>query len=76
MKIKIQNTNDAFRVQERWNLMDYLKSGIKTVKENGAAIIAAQFFLEAFPRFKEIIINTELTEDVQADNKDRERNKR
>lgn len=70
MKIKIQNTNEAFRVQERWNLMDYLKSGLKIIKENGAAIIAAELFLEAFPRFKEITISTELTEDVQADNKD------
>jgi len=70
MKIKIQKTNEAFRVQESWNLMDYLKSGLKSVKENGAAIIAAEFFLEAFPRFKEITISTELTEDVQADNKD------
>ncbi len=50
--------------------MDYLKSGLKIVKENGAAIIAAELFLEAFPRFKEITISTELTEDVQADNKD------
>ena len=70
MKIKIQNTNDAFRVQERWNLMDYLKSDLKSVKEDGAAIITAQLFLMAFPRFKEITISTELTEDVQADNKD------
>lgn len=75
MKIKIQSTKEAFRIQEKGSMEEYLKNKLNN-EGNGAAIIAAEIFLESFPRFKEIIINTELTEDVQADNKDRERNKR
>ncbi len=70
MRMKIQNTNENIRVQEKWTLEEYIFKELKDKDESGAAIIAAQYFLEAFPRFKEIVLNTELTEDVQASNKD------
>ena len=69
MKIKIQNTNEAFRVQERSTLKEFLKNSLGK-ESNAGAIVAAEMFLETFPRFKEIILNTELTEDVQADHQD------
>lgn len=65
MKIIIQNTNEAFRIRERGTLKDYVKNHLGK-DENGAVILAAEVFLENFPRFKEIILNTELTEDVSS----------
>ncbi len=70
MKIKIQNTNEAVKIREIWELEEFCKKDKIKKEECGNAIIAGQFFLECFPRFKEIIINTEFTEDVQANIKD------
>lgn len=63
MKIKIQSTNEAFRIREKGTLKEFVKNHLGK-KETAEAIIAAQMFLETFPRFKEITLNTELTEDV------------
>jgi len=62
MKIKIQNTNEAVRVREVWEFEEFCKKDKNKNEECSKAIIAGQIFLECFPRFKEIIINTELTE--------------
>ena len=51
MKIKIQNTNEAFRVQERSTLKEFLKNSLGK-ESNAGAIVAAEMFLETFPRFK------------------------
>ncbi len=65
MKIRIQNTNEGLRVRETWNEKEYKKAISKNSgKVEGAIIIAAELFLDSFPRFKEMTINTELTDDV------------
>ena len=65
MKIRIQNTNEGLRVRETWNEKEYKKEISKNSgKVEGSVIIAAEYFLTRFPRFKEMIINTDFTDDV------------
>ena len=61
MKIRIQNTNEGLRVRETWNEKEYKKN---IGKVEGSVILAAEYFLSCFPKFKEMIINTDLTDDV------------
>ncbi len=61
MKIRIQNTNEGLRVRETWDEKEYKKN---IGKVEGSVIIAAEYFLACFPRFKEMIINTDFTDDV------------
>lgn len=70
MKIKVQKTEKAFIIQESCNLTELFKKHRIKKEESGAVVFAVEYLLECFPRFKEIIINTELTEDVQANIKD------
>ncbi len=65
MKIRIQNTSEGLRIRETWNEKEYKKEISRNCgKVEGAVIIAAEYFLDCFPRFKEMTINTELTDDV------------
>jgi hypothetical protein len=63
MKIKIQNTNEAITFQEIWpdkETSEIVKQDL--AKVNGDFFDLAQRFFECFPRFREIVFNTELTE--------------
>ncbi len=69
MKIKIQNTNEAITVQEEWPSKETCRKVIRDLSEvNKDFFDVAQKFFESFPRFKEIVFNTELTEDGKNNN--------
>lgn len=64
MKIRIQRTNEAISIQEKWQ--EHETEGLlkqELVSDNGNFFELAQMFFEHFPRFKEIVFNTELTKE-------------
>ena len=63
MKIKIQNTQEAITLEEMWpdkTASERVKKDLAEV--NGDFFDLAQSFFECFPQFREIVFNTELTE--------------
>lgn len=65
MRIKIQNTKEGVKIHERWTRTDIMsKESVHAhEKESGRIMILAGIFLRMFPRFKEVTVNTELSED-------------
>ncbi len=69
MKIKIQNTNEAITIKEEWPSQETCKKVVRDLSEvNNDFFEVAQKFFECFPRFREIVFNTELTEDGKNNN--------
>ena len=63
MKIKIQNTNEDITIKEIWSHNDAKESIINDLAEVKTNLFEVmEKFFDAFPRFKEIVLNTELTE--------------
>ena len=66
MRLIIQNTKESVRIREVWpdsgNQNEEDAQAHK--KDCGKVIILAELFLMHFPRFKELILNTEITEDI------------
>lgn len=67
MKLKVQNTNNQIIVGGCMeSLKEAAQGGCEILVEDGPSVYKMAIeILETFPRFKEIIINTELTEDGQ-----------
>ena len=67
MKLKVQNLNDQIVVGGCMeSLKEAAQGGCEILVEDGPSVYKMAIeILEAFPRFKEIIINTELTDDCQ-----------
>ena len=65
MRIKIQNTKKGVKIHERWTRTDIMnKDSVHAhEKECGRIIMLVGIFMKMFTRFKEVIVNTELTED-------------
>lgn len=69
MKIKIQNTNEEISIKEIWSqndAKDRIINDLAEVKTNLFDVM--EKFFDAFPKFKEIVLNTELTEDGEDSN--------
>ncbi len=65
MKVKIQRTEEAITLQEMWpekETKEVLKEDLKKV--NPDFFDLAQRFFECFPKFREVVFNTELTEEL------------
>lgn len=65
MKIKIQRTEEAITLQEMWpdkETKEVLKEDL--AKVNPDFFDLAQRFFECFPKFREVVFNTELTEEL------------
>ena len=67
MKLKVQNLNDQIVVGGCMeSLKEAAQGGGEILVEDGPSVYKKAIeILETFPRFKEIIINTELTDDCQ-----------
>lgn len=64
MRIKVQRICGEFCVSGDVDSLNNIKQDCKTMLEEGQAIYeSAVVLLEDHPRFNEIIINTELTDD-------------
>lgn len=65
MRIKIQNTKEGVKIHERWTQTDIINKDTVHAhkKECARVIMLVGIFMKMFTRFKEVIINTELTED-------------
>ena len=64
MKVKIQNTIEAITLQEIWPDKETSEIVKKDLAEmNGDFFDLAQKFFECFPQFREIVFNTQLTDD-------------
>lgn len=69
MKIKIQNTNEEISIKEIWSQNDAKERIINDLAEVKTNLFdVMEKFFDAFPRFKEIVLNTELTEDGEDSN--------
>ena len=69
MKIKIQNTNEEISIKEIWSQNDAKERIINDLAEIKTNLFdVMEKFFDAFPRFKEIVLNTELTEDGEDSN--------
>ena len=67
MKLKVQKVNNEIVIGGCMeSLKEAKESGCDILVEDGPSVFEQAIkLLEAFPRFKEIIINTELTDDCQ-----------
>ena len=64
MKIRIQRTEEAITFQEVWpdkETSEVVKKDLAEV--NGDFFDLAQSFFECFPRFREIVFNTQLSDE-------------
>ena len=63
MKLKVQRTDTAILVGGCMkSLEEAEESGLEILEEDGPSVFEmAMNILESFPRFKEVVINTELT---------------
>ena len=69
MKIKIQNTNEEISIKEIWSQNDAKERIINDLAEVKTNLFdVMEKFFDAFPKFKEIVLNTELTEDGEDSN--------
>ena len=70
MKIKIQKSDDAIKFQAGWLADEVTPEKVSgELSEVKADIFdLAEKFFQSFPRFKEIVFNTELSDDGQEDN--------
>ena len=70
MKLKVQRTDaDIVLGGCMESLKEAKEGGCEVLVEDGPSVYKMAIdILEAFPRFKEVIINTELTEDGQDNN--------
>lgn len=66
MKIKIQRCDNEVRIHEIWTRDDHFTEETmkSTDKECGRIIVLAGIFMKMFPRFKEVTVSTELTEEI------------
>lgn len=63
MKIKIQRTDEAITLQEMWpseETKEVLKKDLAKVHPDFFDL--AQRFFECFPQFREVVFNTEMTD--------------
>jgi hypothetical protein len=67
MKLKVQNVNSQIMLGGNMeSLEEAAQGGCDILIEDGPSVYKKAIeILETFPRFKEIIINTELTDDCQ-----------
>jgi hypothetical protein len=73
MKVRIQRTDDAITYEEEWPDMVKSERVIKDLAEvNGDFFDLAYSFFECFPKFREIVFNTECTDNEQRDNQKRD----
>lgn len=63
MKIKIQKTGDAISIERIRPNKQNLKRNLAEL--NNDLFETAVLFFETFPRFKEIVFNTEITESYE-----------
>lgn len=63
MKIKIQKTGEDITIERIRPNKRNLKKNLSEVRQD--LFEAAVIFFETFPRFKEIVFNTEITEDYE-----------
>ena len=70
MRIKIQKTDDAIKFQSGWaaDEMNPEKLSDDFSEMKADFFDMAEKFFQSFPRFKEIVFNTELSDDGQEDN--------
>jgi hypothetical protein len=62
MKYTIQKSKEDVIVQHKWKMIDYCKELLSKDNEyNAKALLAIEFFMECFPKFKEVTISTELS---------------
>ena len=67
MKIKIQRTEETITLQEMWpseETKEVLKKDLATLHPDFFDL--AQRFFECFPQFREVVFNTELTDNEHA----------
>lgn len=65
MKVRIQRTDEAITIQELWpkeEMKEALKKDLAKVDKDFFDL--AQRFFECFPKFREVVFNTELTEEL------------
>lgn len=73
MKYTIQKSKEDVIVQHKWKMIDYCKELLSKDNENNAkALLAIEFFMECFPNFKEVTISTELSNNEQDGNKEKD----
>lgn len=67
MKLKVQKTNDEIVIGGNMeSLEEAAQGGCEILIEDGPSVYKKAIeILEAYPRFKEVIVSTELTEDGQ-----------
>lgn len=68
MKIKIQRTDETITLQKMVpsdDTKEVLKKDLAKIDKDFFDL--AQRFFECFPKFREVVFNTELTSDEQAD---------
>jgi len=64
MKVKIQRTEKAITLEEIWPDKETSKIVKKELaKVNGDFFDLAQRFFECFPQFREVVFNTQLSDD-------------
>lgn len=67
MKIKIQKYPNEVRINEIWTRGDHFnEETMKSIdKECGSIIVLVGIFMKMFPRFKEVTVSTDPTDDDQ-----------
>jgi len=73
MKYTIRKNKGVVVVQDDWTVDEYCK---QLADENNCdtarALFAIEFFMKCFPKFKEVVINSELTDNEQDNNTKRD----